>query len=115
MMDTQEIAARLKAYLADQFLAGPQAETLTDETDLLMLLDSLQILKLVIALESLFGVKMRDGEIGPETVGTVQKVAAFVAGKSAGCAEAEPEATRRRAGSVSDGSTDPSVAYASGS
>jgi acyl carrier protein len=79
MIDTFAIAQRLRAYIADTFLTESQLEAFGDDTDLLLLLDSLQFLKLVIALEPMCGVKVSDGELNPENLGSVRKIAAFVA------------------------------------
>jgi acyl carrier protein len=41
-------------------------------------LDSLQILRMVLHLESSFSIKVTDGELTPENLGSVAKIAAFV-------------------------------------
>jgi acyl carrier protein len=82
MIDTCAIADRVRTYVADTFLTESQLGTFGEDTDLLALLDSLQFLKLVIALESLFGVKVRDGELSPENLGSVRRIAAFVGARA---------------------------------
>jgi acyl carrier protein len=60
-------------------LAGASA---ADEADLLGLLDSLQLLRLVVAVESAFDVKIDNSEITVENVGTPARLAAFIAAKT---------------------------------
>lgn len=80
----REIRARVRAYVVNSFLAPAEAETVRDDDDLLAILDSLQILRLVLALESAFGVKVPDGELTPENLGLVRRVADLIAGKLRG-------------------------------
>ena len=53
--------------------------------DLLKVLDSLQILRMVIAFEGVFGIKVEDGDMTVENLGSVRKVAALIARKCAPC------------------------------
>jgi acyl carrier protein len=48
---------------------------------LLTILDSLQLLRLVVQLEPWFGVQVLDSELTPENLGTVDRMAAFVVRK----------------------------------
>jgi hypothetical protein len=63
-----EIEDVVRVYVVKSFLTGPEAETLRNDDDLLAVLNSLQVLRMVIDLEATF---------------QVEKVAAFVARKRA--------------------------------
>src|SRR5688500_10062202 len=90
MTDTCEIEDKVRAYILDTFLSEAEAGTLHNDTDLLGVLDSLQILRLVIALESAYAIKVRDGELASENLGSVAKIAAFILRK-----QAEPGTVRQ--------------------
>ena len=78
MTDLQEIQDQVRGYVIDSFLKGTQAETFRNDDNLLLVLDSLQILRMVLHLESSFSIKVTDGELTPENLGSVAKIAAFV-------------------------------------
>jgi acyl carrier protein len=81
MMDNREIENRIKSYIAESFLNEDQARTLTGDDDLLKILDSLQILRTVMHVETSFGVKIADSDMSPDTLGSVHKLAAYVAAR----------------------------------
>ncbi len=54
---------------------------LNDDDDLLAVLDSLQILRILMQLESQYEIKIDNSELTPENVGSVEKLAALVARK----------------------------------
>ena len=83
MTDTWGIEDKVRAYILDTFLSEAEAATLGNDTDLLGLLDSLQILRLVMALEAAHAIKVRDGELTPENLGSVARIAAFLRRKQA--------------------------------
>jgi len=78
MTDVRAIEDKVKAYIVDSFLTGAEAETFRENSELLRILDSLQILRMVLNLEATFGVKVRDGDLTPENLGSVQKIADFL-------------------------------------
>ncbi len=69
---------QIRAYIADSFLEPARAGALRDDDDLLLLLDSLHILRTVIHLESAFRIKVDNSELAVENLGSVAKLAAFV-------------------------------------
>jgi acyl carrier protein len=77
-MDLNEITTRLHQYVAESFLAEPKSTALQNTDDLLTILDSLQLLRLVVQLEPWFGVNVDDSELTPENLGTIDRMAAFV-------------------------------------
>jgi acyl carrier protein len=80
-MSTVTIADKVRHYLLESFLADRTPAGLRDDDDLLQVLDSLQVLRMVIALEGMFAVKVEQGELNPDNLGSVQKIAAFIARK----------------------------------
>jgi acyl carrier protein len=83
MISTAAIEDRVRTYIIDSFLTEQDAATFQNDADLLTMLDSLQILRMVIALEKLHGIKVDESELAPENLGSVSKIAAFIARKQA--------------------------------
>jgi acyl carrier protein len=75
------IEATIRAYIQDAFLTDDQAATFAGDADLLLILDSLQILRMLIDLEAEYSIAVDSSELTPENLGTVQKLAAFIAKK----------------------------------
>jgi acyl carrier protein len=82
MTDIREVESAVRAYIIDAFLARQDADAFRDDDDLLTVLDSLQILRMVVALEGLYSIRVEDNDLSPDNLGSVQRVAAFVARKS---------------------------------
>jgi acyl carrier protein len=80
-MTIQEIEGKIRAYVADSFLSGPDTETFRNNDDLFRILDSLQILRTVLQLEALFGIKVADSELTAANLGSIENMAQFVARK----------------------------------
>jgi hypothetical protein len=69
---------RVGRFIGASFLpAGAAAPGPAD--DLFALLDSLQVLRTVAWVEETFGVKIGDADLTAENLGTVSRIAAFVA------------------------------------
>jgi acyl carrier protein len=82
MTDIREIEDKVRDFILNAFLPEGAAATFGNDDDLLKILDSLQILRMVITFEGVFGIKIEDGDLSPENLGSVRKVAALVARKS---------------------------------
>ena len=80
-MTKQEIAAQLRSYLVDSFMDESAQATFRDHDDLFKILDSLQVLRMVVQLEKMFDIRVEDSELTAENLGSVEKVAAFLARK----------------------------------
>ena len=78
MTDSSGTESAVRTCIVEMFLSGSAAETLRNDTDLVSLLDSLQILRLVIELESLFAIKVDDSDLTLDNLGSVAKIAAFI-------------------------------------
>src|SRR5262245_25372501 len=79
--DIRAIEGKVRHFILASFLTEADDETLGDDDDLLKVLDSLQILRMVIAFEGVFGIKVEDGDMTVENLGSVKKVAALIARK----------------------------------
>jgi acyl carrier protein len=84
MTDFQEIEDQVRTFILDSFLTETAAEKFENDDDLLRMLDSLQVLRMVIAFEGLFGIKIEDSDLTVENLGSVRNVAALVVRKSKG-------------------------------
>jgi acyl carrier protein len=90
VMDVQVIQEKVRAYIVDTFLPGTDADTFRDSDDLLQILDSLPILRMILALEAAFAIKVKDSELSRENLGSVERLAAFIHRKLAGGEEVSP-------------------------
>jgi acyl carrier protein len=87
MTDISDIQHHVRTYITDWFLTDVEAAALQNDSDLLKILDSLQILRLVIAMEGAFAIKVADDELMVANLGSVEKIAMFIARKSAGSSQ----------------------------
>lgn len=79
-MDAQE---RVKQFIVENFyVSDPSA--LTPETSLIAgdFVDSTGMLELIVFLEREFGIQVKDTEMSPENLETLERIAAFVARKA---------------------------------
>jgi acyl carrier protein len=74
------IEQSIRDYIQSSFLTGGDGEARADD-DLLTVLDSLQILRMLMDLEAKYSIKVDNSELSPENLGTVERLAAFVARK----------------------------------
>ncbi len=83
-MSSHDIESRVRQFIADNFLFGDDANTLTDKQSLLDagLIDSTGILQLVAFLESDFGIRIADAEIVPDNLDTIGTIVRYVARKT---------------------------------
>lgn len=81
-----EIEARVKRYLLDEFLPGESPENLTATTPLISggILDSLATLKLVGFLEETWEITVEAHEASVDHMNTIADIASFVAAKRGG-------------------------------
>jgi acyl carrier protein len=74
----------VRAYLADSFLTPIGLPPPQDDDDLLAVLDSLQLLRMVIDLEEAHGIKVLESELSPDNLGSVARIVRFVSHKTGG-------------------------------
>jgi acyl carrier protein len=74
------IEATIRDYIQQSFLEDGRAAAteLRGNEDLLTLLDSLQILRMLMDLESQFEIKVDNSELTPENLGTIERLAEFI-------------------------------------
>jgi acyl carrier protein len=80
-MMTTEIEERVRQFVLASFLSDTAPEAFRNDDDLFLLLDSLQILRLVVHVESTFGIKVEQPELSADNLSSVQRIAAFVCRK----------------------------------
>jgi acyl carrier protein len=80
MMQQQHLREWVRTHLVESFLDGPAA-SLADDDDLLTVLNSLEVLRMVLDLEGQFSIQIDNSELTAENLGTVRRIAAFVAEK----------------------------------
>ena len=75
------IEQTIRDYLENSFLDEQQAVALRDEDDLLTVLDSLQVLRMLMDLETEYTFQVDPSEFTPENLGSIRQLADFVARK----------------------------------
>jgi acyl carrier protein len=68
----------LREYVTDSFFDGVQTATIDDDSNLMEVLDSLQILGMVAEVEKRFSIQVNNDDLTPENFGSVEKLAAFI-------------------------------------
>lgn len=69
----------IRSYIRDSFLAPDEQDTIIrDDDDLLKILDSLQILRMVVDLEATYSIQVDNSELTPENLGSIDKLAEFI-------------------------------------
>jgi acyl carrier protein len=77
-MKAAEIQTSVRKFLTSNYVTGQAGTNLKNGDDLLHLLNSLQILRTVMELETMFGIKVDNSELAPENLGTIDNIVAFV-------------------------------------
>ena len=78
----------LHDYIAESFFGDGQTAILDDDANLMELLDSLQILRIVTDVEKQFSIHVGNDDLIPENFGSVEQLAAFVTRRQQAPAEA---------------------------
>ena len=76
--DNLTIQQKVRDYLVNAYLPGEQGENLQNDDDLLKVLNSMQLLRMVVEIESTFEVKIDHSELSPENLGSIEKIGVFV-------------------------------------
>ena len=76
-----DIAQAIGDYIQSSFLTDADGRSLGPNDDLLTVLDSLQVLRLLMDLEAKYSIKIENSELSPENLGTIERLAAFIAKK----------------------------------
>jgi len=72
------IRDEIREYLSAVLTKAGRSGDLGDDDDLLFVLDSLQLLRMVLELESRYAVSIDNSEMTPENLGTIERIAAYV-------------------------------------
>lgn len=82
------IEQTIRQYLESSVAADGHAANgngaLGDDDDLLTILDSLQVLRMLLDLEAQYSIKVENSELTPENLGTIRRLAEFIAKKREG-------------------------------
>lgn len=80
---SQAIQSAIKDFILREFLPGENPDELKDSTPLITggILDSIATIKLVLFLETEFGVTIQAHETDPEYLDTITSIAALVSSK----------------------------------
>lgn len=90
MDQLSSIRSAVRTRIVTMFLSGSDAESLKDDTDLLYVLDSLQLLRFVMELEAMYEIRISDSDLTLDNLGSVSRMAVFIQrlrGESAGSEE----------------------------
>lgn len=71
------LAAELRTTIASRFLPDRAAD-LSNDADLFMLLDSLDVIRLVSQLEKSYRVEVADSEMTADNLSSINRIAAFI-------------------------------------
>jgi len=74
--------AELRSTITTRFMPG-RAASLTDDADLFLLMDSLDVIRLVTHLEKTYRVEVDDSEMIADNLSSVTRIAAFLERKRA--------------------------------
>jgi acyl carrier protein len=74
----ESIRQSIRAYIESSFLDEDQMVALQDDDDLLAVLDSLQVLRMLMDLETEFSIQVDPSEFTPENLGSVERIAEFI-------------------------------------
>jgi acyl carrier protein len=82
-LSRSEIESQIREFVWTSFLVDAGIDDVANNDDLFQLLDSLQVLRLVLHLKATYGVHVADDELAAENLGTIENVARFVDRKRA--------------------------------
>jgi len=79
----EDIRGQLKKHISGNFMSPGDEESLRDDASLLEegIMDSTGVLDLVMFIEETFGIEVKDEELVPENLDSVNKLVAFVGRK----------------------------------
>ena len=80
MQNSKELKSQIRGFIVENFLYGEDNENLSDEDSFLEfgLIDSTGVLELVAFVETELGVAIKDSEMVPENLDSVDAIATFV-------------------------------------
>jgi acyl carrier protein len=84
-MNPQDITATVKTFILNEYLPGEDPSALTEDTPLMTtgILNSIEVLKVVMFLENQFGITITPRESGVENLNTLSDIVRLVMSKKA--------------------------------
>lgn len=81
----ETIRSQFREYITSNFMSGREDKNLPDDVSLLEegIMDSTGVLDLVMFIEETFGIQVKDEELIPENLDSVDRLVAFIQKKSA--------------------------------
>jgi acyl carrier protein len=76
-----DLQQEVRRFIVESYLSNRPADALRDDDDLLTVLDSLQVLRMIMHFESAYGIKVENRELTPENLGTIERLATFIGHK----------------------------------
>ena len=78
-----DLGREIRQFIVEAFAFGDESALVSDDTSLLesRVLDSTDVLELIVFVEGRFGIKVEDDEVVPENFDSVNKVRDFVTRK----------------------------------
>ncbi|MEX0719010.1 MAG: hypothetical protein WD066_20615 [Planctomycetaceae bacterium] len=73
-MDPLTIQHSVRAFVLDSFFSDSDGSEVRDDDDLLLALNSLQVLRMVIELESRYGITIDNNDLTPENLGSIERI-----------------------------------------
>jgi acyl carrier protein len=78
----ERLRVEIRDYIQRSLLKNRAGQALTFDDNLLETLNSLQLLRMVLELESRYAVAIPNSDLTPENLGTVERVSAYIAARS---------------------------------
>lgn len=80
----RDIRGQLRGFIRDNFMSAGSEEGLRDDLSLMEegIVDSTGVLNLVMFIEETFGIQVRDEELVPENLDSIDRLVAFVKRKT---------------------------------
>ena len=80
MQNSKELKSQIRGFVVENFLYGEDNANLTDEASFLEfgLIDSTGVLELVAFVEQQLGIAIKDSEMVPENLDSIDAIATFV-------------------------------------
>lgn len=76
-MNPLTIQHSVREFILDSFFDSDENE-IRDDDDLLLALNSLQILRMVIELESRYGIAIDNNDLTPENLGSIERIRDYI-------------------------------------
>lgn len=76
-----DLVEKVRRLVVEWFLEEEDAASFRNDEDLTTVVNSIELLRLVLELEQEFGVKIENADLNLDNLGTIERMAAFIASK----------------------------------